>query len=238
MFLSVVIPCYNEEERIGKTLQTIASYFKDKPYEWEVIVVDNGSTDKTRNVAENFHSQIPHLTIFSKKSHGKGWAVKQGMLLAKGDFRLFTDADNSTDISHVETFLEWAEKGYDVVISSRKIEGAKITHPQPVSRVALGNLFTFVVNLIIPLGIKDTQNGFKLFTAKAAEKIFPHQTIFYWAFDVEILALAKQFEFKIKEVPITWVNNDSSKMDFKGMSRMIFEVIITRLHMMTRTYLK
>lgn len=234
MYLSIIIPCYNEEARIGKTLEAIYAYLKEKTYTWEIIVVDNGSRDGTRLLVEEYAEKIPGLSLLSRQSHGKGWAVKQGMLAAQGDYRLFTDADNSTDIRQLDKLLPWATHGADVVISSRKAPGAKITEKQPLLRVWLGNLFAFFVRTMVPLGgIKDTQNGFKLFTRRAAEKIFPHQTIFYWAFDVEILALAKIFGFKVKEVPIVWVNDDRSKMNLKGMVRMAVEIILTRLHLLT-----
>lgn len=234
MYLSVIIPCYNEENRIGKTLEAIYAFLKEKSYTWEIIIVDNGSTDGTRNLVEEYAERIPSLRLIERRSHGKGWAVKQGMLEAKGEYRLFTDADNSTDITQLDKLLPWATHGADVVISSRKAEGAVITEKQPPLRVVLGKVFAFFVRMVVPIGdIKDTQNGFKLFSRQAAEKIFPHQTIFYWAFDVEVLALARIFGFKIKEVPIVWVNDDRSKMNLKGMVRMVLEVILTRLHLLT-----
>lgn len=246
MYLSVIIPCYNEEERLGKTLDAIFEYLKKQSYTSEVIVVDNGSKDRTAAIVEEYKKANPTLSLITRKSHGKGWAVKQGMLAAQGDYCLFTDADNSTDISQVEKLLYYIQKkstsgtrdGYDVVISSRKIHGAVLAKPQPWHRVILGDIFAFIVRCIMPLGIKDTQNGFKLFTKRAAQKIFLHQTIYYWAFDIEILALAKIFGFRIKEVPIVWVNDDKSKMTFKGMVRTFFEVILLRLHLFTFDYKK
>ncbi len=232
MYLSVIIPCYNEEKRIGKTLEAIHSYLKNQPYQSEIIVVDNGSTDSTAQIVNGFQNSIPNLNILTEKSHGKGWAVKQGMLFSKGDYRLFTDADNSTDIAQVEKLFKYIHQGYDVVISSRKVAGAILTQAQPISRIWLGNIFAWFVRLVIPLGnIRDTQNGFKLFSSRVASKIFAEQTIYHWAFDVEVLALAKKFGFKIKEVPITWVNDERSKMNIKGMVQMIFEIILIRLHL-------
>ncbi|MEN9649689.1 MAG: hypothetical protein RL094_656 [Candidatus Parcubacteria bacterium] len=237
MFLSIIIPCYNEEQRIKKTLTRINEYLSHQQYESEVIVVDNGSTDTTKAIVEAYISDMKNLRIISKKSYGKGWAVKQGMIEATGEYRLFTDADNSTDIAHLDTFLPVAQhEGYDVVISSRRVAGATIAHPQPWHRRILSNMFAFIVRSTMPLGIKDTQNGFKLFSKKAAKKIFSMQTIYYWAFDVEILALAKKFDFRIKEVPIKWMNDEDSKMNFKGMARMLLEVITIRFRMMTNSY--
>jgi dolichyl-phosphate beta-glucosyltransferase len=239
MYLSVIIPCYNEEQRLPKTLERIGSYLSSQTYQCEVIVVDNGSTDGTKRVVEEAHQKYPFISLINERSHGKGWAVKEGMLAGSGTYRLFTDADNSTDIAQIEKLLPYAkDEGYDVVISSRKAPGAVLTHPQPPHRVWLGNLFAFIVSLIVPLGVKDSQNGFKLFSERAVDKIFPQQTIFYWAFDVEVLALARVFGFKIKEVPITWVNDEQSRMNLKGMIRMLLEVIVIRLHLLTRNYRK
>ena len=234
MKLSIIIPCYNEAERIAGTLEKVAAYTRAKQFEAEVIVVDNGSCDETIAIAESFKNKIGKLIVMSKKGYGKGWAVKEGMLAATGDLRLFMDADNSTDISQADTLLLFIDQGYEVVISSRKIEGAIVTHPQPAHREWLGKLFAFAVSMIIPLGIKDTQNGFKLFTKDAAEKIFRRQTSFYWAFDVEILALAQKLGFKIKEVPIVWMNDERSRVNLKGMARMILEVITIRIRLWSR----
>ncbi len=236
MLISIIIPCRNEEKRLGKTLDAVKEYLAAQPYDSEILVVDNGSTDGTRKLVLEYSKKMPALSLVEENSHGKGWAVKQGMLRAKGDYRLFTDADNSTDIAELGKMLAVAESGYDVVVSSRRIEGSKIIYPQPWHRRMLGTAFAYVVGIIVPTGVKDTQNGFKLFSKRAAEKIFPHQTIYYWAFDVEILALTKKFKFKMKEVPITWVNDDRSGMSLRGMIRMIFEVLLTRMHLMIGKY--
>jgi dolichyl-phosphate beta-glucosyltransferase len=233
MIISVIIPCYNEEKRIGQTLKAIDAYFSTRQYHWEILVIDNGSKDQTKKVVEDLSKELGNIQLISHKSYGKGWAVKQGMLAAVGDYRLFTDADNSTDISHLDKMMHFAESGFDIVISSRRIEGAVITHPQPWHRQILGNAFAKLVSLIVPLGIKDTQNGFKLFSKAAAEDIFARQSVYFWAFDVEILALAKKRGYEIKEVPITWVNDEGSKMNIKGMVRMLFEVINIRLMLFT-----
>lgn len=238
MNLSVIIPCYNEENRIGNTLERINSYLKDQTYEYEIIVVVNGSTDKTEEIVHEFSRRIPFIVLINEKERGKGRAVKRGMLYAKGKYRLFTDADNSTDISQVDKLLESAQNGYDVVISSRKISGAVIKKYQPPKRALLGKIFSFLVGIVVPLKIKDTQNGFKLFSKEAAEKIFPKQTILHYAFDIEVLALAKIFNFKIKEVPIIWRNDDRSKVKFKDMIKMILEVIQIRLRLWTNYYQK
>jgi len=239
MHLSVIIPCYNEEKRLGKTLDRVIAYLSEQSYTWEILVVDNGSKDRTGQIVGEYSKKNPNVRLLLKKSHGKGWAVKEGMIAAQGHYRLFMDADNSTDIGEVAKLLPYAtDEGYDVVISSRKAPGAVIAHPQPKYRVFLGNMFAGLVRLIVPIGVKDTQNGFKLFSRKAAERIFPHQTTYYWSFDVELLALAKIFGYKIKEVPIVWVDDDRSHLNFKGMAQSLFEVILIRIRLSTHKYVK
>ena len=204
MYLSVIIPCYNEEKRIAKTLEAIYCFLREKPYTWEILVIDNGSTDGTRQLVEEYADQIKNLRLVVHSSHGKGWAVKQGMLEAQGEYRLFTDADNSTDITQLDKLLPYATHGADVVISSRKKEGAVITEKQPFYRVWLGKLFPLLVRILVPSlsDIKDTQNGFKAFSARAAESIFRRQQVKAWAFDVELLVIARDLGFKIAEFPV------------------------------------
>ena len=229
MYLSVIIPCYNEEKRIGNTLKAIRDYLSKKDFQSEIIVVENGSEDKTEEVVKNLEQQIPNLKLIKRHDFGKGFAVKEGMLEASGQFRLFTDADNSTDIKQADLLLKALNEDNDVAIGSRKIYGAQISNPQPFHRVFLGNIFQLLVSLIFPIGIKDTQNGFKMFNKKATKLIFTQQKDFYWAFDVEILALAQKMGLKIKEVPIIWNDNEKSKMNLKGMIRMLWEIITIRL---------
>ncbi|MES2213905.1 MAG: dolichyl-phosphate beta-glucosyltransferase [Patescibacteria group bacterium] len=238
MDISIIIPSYNEEKRIGKTLQRVADYMSGTSYTYEVIIIDNGNIDTTSQVAESFSPAIQNLEIVPARSHGKGWAIKEGMLRARGEYRLYTDADNSTDISHLEELMAAIEAGADIAIGSRKIEGAVIKNPQPLRRQITSTAFARLVRSIVPLGFRDTQNGFKLFTRKAAMQIFPHQMIFYWAFDVEVLALALEFNLKVKEVPIVWVDDRESKMSMEGMVRMLFEVIFIRINLWINHYQK
>ena len=237
MRISVIIPCYNEEKRIASTIQRISSYLKQEFDDYEIVVVENGSTDRTIEVLTSLSRHIP-FRILKEELPGKGRAVKKGMLESNGDFKLFTDADNSTDISHVKDLLIETNNMNDVVISSRRLTGSHIAKKQPFFRSLLGNIFSRAVHVIVPLGIHDTQNGFKLFSKRASEFIFARQTIFGWAFDVEILAIAKIYCFSIAEVPITWTNDEQSKMNLKGMLGMLSDILLIRWRLSTRYYLK
>ncbi|MEI6480277.1 MAG: dolichyl-phosphate beta-glucosyltransferase [bacterium] len=235
MYLSVIIPCHNEEKRICNTIQRIYSYLKTQAYNFEIIVVENGSTDSTKKILEQL-SYISPMRIVYENKPGKGRAIKRGMREAVGEYKLFTDADNSTDIHHIEKLLPYTQQGYDIVISSRKTKDSVIKKQQPPLRRLLGNVFIMFVKIVIPLGLHDTQNGFKLFSKKAADKIFPNQTILDWAFDVEVLALARLLDFSIVEVPITWVNDELSKMTTRGMLRMAWDILCIRWNLLTKYY--
>lgn len=239
MYLSVIIPAYNEEKRLSKTLFEIDKYLRQQQYEYEIIVVSDGSKDRTAEVVRNLQSQIPNLKLINnKENHGKGFVVRQGMLEAKGEYRLFTDADNSTSIDQVEKLLPYFKEGFDIVIGSRDVKGAVLANPQPwLRRVILGNGFNLLVQMIVGLwGIWDSQCGFKILTTKAAEDILPRCKIERWAFDPEILIIGKKLGYKIKEAPIIWVNDLESKVKFKGMVRMGFDLLKIRWSLITRKY--
>ncbi len=216
IYLSVIIPAYNEAERIIKTLKLISSYLQKQPYSWEVLVVNDGSKDDTANVVRNFALGIPGIQLIDRKENkGKGYTVRQGILAARGKVRLFTDADNSTDISYFEKMRPFFDKGYDIVISTRDskdAEGAGQDISQSWYKRLLGNIGNLVIQLLAVPGIWDTQNGFKALRDYAAEKIFRAAKIDRWAFDVEALAIARRLEYKIGIIPIRWVNNPISRV--------------------------
>ncbi len=235
--LSVVIPAYNEENRIPVTLAAVSNFLKSQPYNYEILVVNDGSKDATAGVVVNLKSQIANLKLIdNKENHGKGYVTKQGMLEAEGDVRLFMDADNSTKVDEIAAFLPYFEQGYDVVVGSRRISGSNVTTDQKPLREFLGWAFRTIVHILVPVDVTDTQCGFKAFSSKAANKIFTNQTIFRWAFDVEILALAEKAKFRIKELPITWVNDEASHVKFSGMVNMLLEVLAVRLNLWTGKY--
>jgi len=239
MHLSIIIPAYNEEKRLPKTLAEIDKYLKKQNYNYEIIVVSDGSKDKTVEVVENLKPQIANLRLIDKKeNYGKGYGVRLGMLEAKGEYRLFSDADNSTSIDQVEKMWPEFKKGYDVVIGSRDIKGAILDPPQPFLRkMILGKGFRILTQIICGTWeILDTQCGFKGFTKKAAEDIFSECKINRFAFDPEVLVVAKKSGYRIKEIPVCWKNDLESKVKFKSIIKMFFELLRIRLNLIKRRY--
>ncbi len=204
--LSIIIPCYNEEKRIGETIDIIKKYFGDNKQEIELLVVDDGSTDNTVRIVRGRGVKI----IICGLNRGKGFAVRVGVLTAKGDWVLFCDADLSTPIETVEQMFG---VGAEVVIGSRNVVGSKIFVRQPLVRSFLGKLFPKLVNFFLLPDIKDTQCGFKLFSKRAVQDIFWEQKIDGFGFDVEVLCIARRKGYKVVEVPVSWYNSDSSKFN-------------------------
>lgn len=213
IYLSIVVPAYKEEDRIHKILDAIKEYQDSHEFLTETIIVIDGSPDKTSESARKYADEIENLRIIDRKENkGKGYSVKEGVLQAIGRYILFTDADNSTPIKQVDKLLKYAET-YDVVIGSRYCKGGKLARPQPFYRIMGSRILNhFIQTLAVP-GIKDTQCGFKLFEAKAAQKIFKRQTFDRFSFDIEILAIAKSLKIWIKEVGITWYDDPHSTVN-------------------------
>jgi len=232
MRLSVIIPVHNEEKRLPKTLASIDGYLSKQVYDYEILVVDNGSADRTPEIVRDLSGRIKGLKLIAgSASQGKGFAVKKGMLEARGDYRIFTDADNSTSIDQIEKMWPEFEKGFDIVIGSRNVRGAVLEPPQPFLRkMILGNGFKLLRKLIIGFwNIADTQCGFKGFKAKAAQDIFSQATVLGFAFDVEVLVLAEEMRYKFKEIPVRWVNDLESKVNLGHIVKMLLEIIKIRL---------
>ncbi len=238
MYLSVIVPAYNEERRLPKTLREIDKYLRAKTYDYEIIVVSDGSKDRTVEVVRNLMAEIKNLKILDfKENQGKGFGVRQGMLEAKGDFRLFTDADNSTSVDQVEKMWPEFKKGYDIVIGSRDVKGAVLDPPQSWLHGFLADIFKLLRKIIAGLWeLEDTQCGFKCFTKKAAESIFPKCKINRFAFDPEFLIVAKKLRYKIKEIPVYWKNDPESKVKFKGMVKMGIDLLKIRWNLITEKY--
>ncbi|MFC1663817.1 dolichyl-phosphate beta-glucosyltransferase [Patescibacteria group bacterium] len=238
MYLSVVIPAYNEEKRLPKTLVEVDKYLRKQSYDYEILVVNDGSKDRTAEVVKAQFSEIKNLRLIdNKENHGKGFVVRQGMLEAKGEYRVFTDSDNSTSLDHFEKMLLWFEKGYDIVIGSRDEKGAVLDPPQPASRRILGYSFKLLTQIICGTwGILDSQCGFKGFSEGAAESIFPKCKINRFAFDPEILVIAKKLGYKIKEIPVFWKNDLESKVKFKNMVKMGLDLLKIRWNLIKGIY--
>ena len=238
MYLSVVIPAYNEEKRLPRTLIEIDKYLRKWSKEYEIIVVNDGSKDGTSDVVRKLQSKIANLKLIdNKENQGKGYVVRQGLLSAQGEIRLFSDADNSTSIDHIEKMLPWFERGFDIVIGSRDIKGAVLDPPQPFFRRFVGNIFNLMVQIIVGLwGIWDTQCGFKAFSEKAAKDILPRCKVDRWAFDPEILIIGKKLGYKIKEVPVRWANDPNSKVKLKSIFRMAWDLFRIRWNLIMRKY--
>lgn len=243
MYLSVIIPAYNEEKRLPKTLEEIDKYLKKQSYDYEIMVVNDGSKDRTVEIAKSFVPKIKNLIVTGyEKNQGKGYAVRFGMQKAQGEVRLFTDADNSTSIDHLEKMWPEFKKGFKVVIGTRDprdAKGARQAFPQSWGRRRLGDIFNLLVQIIVGIwGIWDSQCGFKGFTAKAAENIFPKCKINRFAFDPEILAIAKKLGYKIKIIPVYWINAPDSRVKFKWMVNMGFDLLKIRWNLITGKYVQ
>jgi len=232
IYLSVIIPAYNEEKRLPHTLREIDEYLKQQNYQSEIIVVSDGSRDKTVEVVKNLATKINNLQVLDfEENMGKGFGVKEGMLAAKGEFRLFTDADNSTPINQIEKMWPYFKEACGIVIGSRDVKGAILDPPQPTFRRLTGEAFKYLRKIIVGLwDIEDSQCGFKCFTKEAVGKIFPKCKINRWAFDPEILIIAKEMGYKIKEIPIYWKNDLQSKVKFKSMVKMFLDLFKIKLN--------
>lgn len=231
IFLSIVIPAYNEEKRIPATLLDIDQKLKNKNFNYEILVVDDGSKDNTVQVVKNLKNKIANLNIIENpENHGKGWGVCRGMLLASGKYALFMDADNSTTIDQFDNFLPYFNEGYDVVIGSIWIEGAKINEKAGFYRRLLGKISKLIIRIVLGLNILDTQRGFKAFKKEVINPIFSRQTIWRWGFDFEILYIAKKLGYKIKEVPVIWNNPGESKVKLSSYFSTLLDLLKVRLN--------
>lgn len=211
--LSVIVPCYNEEKRLHKILEAIIEYQKNAKITMEIIIVLDGTPDNTLDTANKFKQHIHNLIVIDRKeNHGKGYSVREGMLMAKGKYCLFADADNSTPFVQIDKLMDCMTK-YDVAIGSRYISGGGQKKKQSLVRIIGSRVLNMIIQLLAVRGIKDTQCGFKLFSRKAVNEIFPKQTIEKWSFDIELLAIARYLGLNIVEVPIVWYDDPHSTVN-------------------------
>jgi len=210
--LSIIIPAYNEERRLPDTLQKIVHFLLRQNYTYEVVVVENGSTDRTLDLARMFEQDYPFIRTMHLDGRGKGLAVRAGMLAAKGEYRFICDADLSMPIEEVNRFIPPLKPQGEIIIASREAPGA-VRYNEPLYRHLSGRAFNLAVRLLALPGLRDTQCGFKCFSAQAAEDIFPLVTIHGWTFDVEALFIARRRGYRIVELPIPWYFNAESKVN-------------------------
>jgi dolichyl-phosphate beta-glucosyltransferase len=228
-YLSIVIPAYNEAERLPKTLLDMDKRLENAPYSYEILVVNDGSTDNTGEVVTNMAKMVRNLKLIDIQDNGgKGGTVRRGMLLASGQIRIFTDADNSTSIDQFGQMIPFFKEGYDVVIGSRTAKGAKLDPPEPIYKQIPGKLGNLLIQALLLPGLWDTQCGFKAFTEDSAKKIFELSRIGGWGFDVEILSLAKQMGYRTKEVPVRWVNDTRSHVNSLAYLKVLLETFTIR----------
>lgn len=221
--LSVVVPAYNEENRIEKSLLRIYGYLRSQSYISEIIIVDDGSRDKTVEIVTKFIANIDNLRIIRNgRNRGKGFSVKNGLMHANGEFLLFSDADLSTPIEEVAKLLAYYREGYDIVIGSRGLKESDIQIHQLWYREFMGRIFNLFVVLLAVRGFKDTQCGFKGFSREAALEICKRQRMEGFSFDVEMLYIAKKLGYRIKEVPIQWFDSPQTKVNTLRDSRKMF----------------
>jgi len=246
IFLSVVIPAYNEEKniRLG-TLDKVLRYLEQQIFAWEVIVVDDGSTDKTRSLLDNFVSVNKSCTVIHNEHQGKAASVIAGVLSSKGEYVLFCDLDQATPIGEIEKILPWFNKGYDIVIGSRNAhrEGA------PLTRVVMARGFMFLRNVLLGLrGITDTQCGFKAFRSPVARSVFEKLKLYRHShvvsgsmvtagFDIELLFLARKMGYKIREVPVEWHYVETRRVNpLKDSIQGLKDIILIRLNSIKGSY--
>ncbi len=231
-FLSIIIPAHNEESRLPRTLGQIFAYLEDQSYSSEVIIVENGSSDHTLELAQNFALQHPTLTVIHEEKRGKGYAVQRGVLSAHGEYRFICDADLSMPIEELQKFIPPLLNGFDIAIASREAPGA-IRYNEPSFRHWGGRAINFAIQMLILPGLNDTQCGFKCFHADTTRDLFQLQTLTGWSFDIELLYLARRKKLRIKEIPIQWYFDQDSKVkavkDALGMISDIFRIHINAL---------
>ncbi|MDP3772550.1 MAG: glycosyltransferase [bacterium] len=241
MHLSWIIPAYNEEKRIEKTIREVDAYLQSKKFadDYEIVVSNSASRDGTAAIVEKLMCELPRLRIVNLENKGKGWAVKRGMLEAKGGIRIFADADNSTAPEYFDAMESFFQRGYDMVVSSRDAKdapGASRDVKEPWYREVLGNAGNLVIQVIGVWGMWDTQNGFKAMTAHVAEDIFSRTKMLGFSFDIEMLALARRRCYRIGIIPVRWKFDPDSKITLGSYLGVFADVFRIRWNLIRRVY--
>lgn len=230
MRYSIVIPAYNESHRIGPTLNRVLRHIAQQAWDAEVVVVNDGSTDNTSEIVGRFVQSNPRMRLLQNPGNrGKGYSVRHGMLQACGEVLLFTDADLSSPIEEADRLFRAIAEGADVAIGSRWLRAELQSERQPLHRQLFGRIFNLSLRIVLGLRFKDTQCGFKAFTRRAADTIFPLQQIERWGFDPELIFLAEKNGFKVVEVPVAWAHDEKTTISpLRDGIRMFFEVLKIR----------
>ena len=227
-FFSIIIPAYNEEKRLPNTLEQVFRFLEEQSYTSEVIVVENGSNDRTYETAKEFTKQHKNLHLIHDAQRGKGGAVQRGVREARGEYVLFCDADLSMPVEEINKFLPPALNDFDIAIASREAPGA-VRYNEPYYRHLTGRVFNMLIRLMVLPNLQDTQCGFKCLRAEVARDIFPFQTLTGWAFDVELLYIAHHHGYRVSEIPIDWYFNADSKVRvLRDSWRMFVDLLVIR----------
>lgn len=235
LFLSVVVPAYNEESRIALTLEQLSTYLGRQEYSWEIIVADDGSMDATASIVSDWASSNGLIRLVRLDHRGKGWAVQQGMLAARGEYRFLCDADLSMPVEQIDRFVAQAGDSPDIVLGSRELPDSRRIG-EPARRHIMGRVFNLVIRVLAVPGIRDTQCGFKLFKAETTAPLFESQVLEGFAFDVEILCLARLLGLDIREIAIDWHYREGSKVrPVRDSFRMVRDVLRVRSRLKNRT---
>ncbi len=225
--VSIVIPAFNEEHNLPSTLAQLTAHLDPQPWDWDIRVVDDGSADATARAVEDFARNESRVVLQREPHRGKGGAVKAGLTAARGDYRFLCDADLSMPAWELPRFLPPILSGFDVAIATREGAGARRVG-EPLVRHLVGRAFNHAIQRLVLPGIEDTQCGFKMFSAAAVDAIFPHVTIAGWAFDVEVLSVARELGLRVVQVPIEWHHRSASQVsvvrDALPMLRDVLEV--------------
>jgi dolichyl-phosphate beta-glucosyltransferase len=237
MNLSVVIPVFNEEARLARALEALNIFRAGLDLEAEVIFVDDGSTDRTAEMLAAAAARFAFRLLSYRPNRGKGYALKQGILQASEDYVLFLDADMSTPLTELAKFREAMSRGVPVIIGSRKAAGSRVLKSQPLLRRKLGEGFSFLSSLLLVPGITDFTCGFKVFRRDAARRIFGAQRIERWGFDTEILFLARRYGYVIQEIPVSWANDERTKVRLlEDVARSFTDLLRIRFNALRRRY--
>lgn len=227
----MVVPAYNEEARLGRTLDRVREYLSQQPYSWSVTVVSDGSTDRTEEIANEFAKGDERFSLVAcRPNRGKGAAVRDGMLQVEGELLLFSDADLAAPIEEIEKLLPAVEAGADIAIGSRPLKDSRLEVRQPFYREWLGRASNMLVQALAVKGIKDTQCGFKLFKREVARDVFSRCKLNGFSFDFEALMIARDLGYRIAEIPIRWAHQEGSKVVFwRDYPRALRDLLMLRL---------